>query len=162
MSDSIYDIKYLLCFDLIDDSYLFDHEGLIKKTSKCDLCTELEEVLHKNVYVPPPAWNQENTATIVAVMGYLRRLRLAPMKTFNDLSTHFLEYIHGIFSNSNRIAFFDTYIEGSIKDSEWERRCKCSLIDLNEVLPETPLPVTTVAFRAFSIKQKFRNCFGAL
>ena len=104
-----YDIKYLLCFDLIDNSYLFDHEGLMKKTSKNDLCTELEKVLHKNVCVPPSAWNQENTATIVDVMGCLRRLRLAPTKTFHDLSNHFLEYIHGISGNSNRIDFvFDT------------------------------------------------------
>ena len=77
-------------------------------------------------------------------MGCLRRLRLAPMKTFHDLSTHFLEYILGISSNSNRVDFvFDTYFEGSIKDSERVRRCKCSPIYLNEVLPETPLPVTT-------------------
>ena len=46
-----YGIKYLLCFDLIDNIYLFDHEGLMKKTSKSDLCTELKKVLHKNVYV---------------------------------------------------------------------------------------------------------------
>ena len=32
-------------------------------------------------------------------------------------------------------------IEGSIKDSERERGCKCSTIDLNELLTETPLPV---------------------
>ena len=48
--------------------------------------------------------------------------------------------MHGISSNSNRIDFvFYTYIEG---DSERERRCKCSLIDLNEVLPDTLLPLT--------------------
>ena len=46
-----YGIKYFLCYDLIDNIYLFDHEGLIKKTSKSDLCTELEKVLHINVYV---------------------------------------------------------------------------------------------------------------
>ena len=44
-----YSIKYSLCFDLIDNSYLFDHEGLMKKTSKSDLCTELEKILHKNI-----------------------------------------------------------------------------------------------------------------
>ena len=97
-------------FYLIDNSYIFDHEGLMKKTIKSDVCTELEKVLHKNVYVPPSAWNQDNTATIVDVMGCLRRLRLAHMKTFNDLSTHFLEYIHGISSNSNRIILFLIHI----------------------------------------------------
>ena len=86
-------------------------------------------------------------------MGCLHRLRLAPMKTFNDLPTHFLEYIHGLSSNSNRIDFvFDTYIEG---DSEQERRCKCSLIDLNEVLPETPLPVTMNKTKVQELRRSF-------
>ena len=40
----------------------------MKMTSQSDLCTELDKVLHKNVYVPPSAWNQENTATIVDVI----------------------------------------------------------------------------------------------
>ena len=72
------------------------------------------------------------------------------MKTFNDLSTHFLEYVHGIFSNSDRIDFvFD--IEGSIKDSERGRRCICSSIDLKKVLPETLLTVTMKAFWASSM-----------
>ena len=87
-------------------------------------------------------------------MLWLRRLRLAPIKTCNDLSTHFIEYIHGLSSNSNRIdSVYDTYIERSIKDSERERRCKCSPINLNEVLPETPLLVTTEAFWASSMNK---------
>ena len=73
-----------------------------------------------------------------------------------DLSTHFRKYIHGVSNNANRVDFtFDTYIEGSITDSERERGCKCSPIDLNEVLPETPLPVTTEVFWAFSMNKAY-------
>ena len=68
-----YDIKYVLSFDLIENIYLFDDEGLMKKTSKSDLCTELEKVLHKSFSI---SMNPENIATIVDVMGCLRRLRL--------------------------------------------------------------------------------------
>ena len=42
-----YDIKYLLCFDLTDNIYLFDDEGLAEKTSKSDVCTELERSFTK-------------------------------------------------------------------------------------------------------------------
>ena len=57
-----YDITYLLCFDLIDNIYLFDDEGLMKKTSKSDLCTELEKVLHKSFTI---SMNPENIAQLL-------------------------------------------------------------------------------------------------
>ena len=48
---------------------------------------------------------------------------------------------------------FDTYIAASVKDSERARRCNCSPIDLNDVSPETPLPVTIESFWASSINK---------
>ena len=124
----------------------------MKKTSKSDLCTELEKVLHKNIYVHHQHESRKSCHNCWC-HWMPTRLRLWTLWK-RDLSTHFLEYIYGVSSNSNRIDFvFDTYIEGSIKDSERKRRCKCSLIDLNEVLPETPLPVTTEVFWAFSMNK---------
>jgi hypothetical protein len=40
----------------------------------------------------------------------------------------------------------DTYLEGSVKDSERAKRCSCSPIDLNVMCEDTPLPVTMDAF----------------
>lgn len=89
------------------------------KPNKSDLCHELEKLLDAKDYLQPPAWTPANTAAIVDVMGYLRRMRTVNINTFGDLCTNFLGYVHGLCNNANRIDFvFDTYIEGSVKDSE--------------------------------------------
>ena len=146
-----YDMKYLLKFELVDRSYLFDGDGLMTKPIKSDLCTELEKHLDTKDYLPPSKWTPENTASIIDVMGCLRRMRLASVKTFGELCTNFLDMTHALCSNSNRIDFvFDTYLEGSVKDSERARRCSHSPIDLNVMYEDTPLPVTMDAFWASS------------
>ena len=45
---------------------------------------------------------------------------------------------------------FDTYIDASVKDGE---RCNCSPIYLNNVSPETPLPMTIESFWASSMNK---------
>ena len=91
---------------------------------------------------------------IVDVMAHLRCMRLANLNTFGDLCTHFLGYVHSLSHNANRIDFvFDTYIDASVKDGERARRCNCSPIDLNNVSPETPLPVTMESFWASSMNK---------
>ena len=149
-----YDIQELLTYDLIDTSYLFDAEGLMVKPNKSDLCNELEKMLEPTDYLQPSAWTPANTTAIVDVMAHLRRMRLANLNTFGDLCTDFLGYVHILSHSANRIDFvFDTYIDASVKDSERARRCNCSPIDLNDVSPETPLPVTMESFWASSINK---------
>jgi len=98
-----YDMTYLLKFELVDRSYLFDGDGLMTKPIKSDLCTELEKHLDTKDYLPPFKWKPENTASIIDVMGCLRRMRLASVKTFRELCTNFLDMTHALCSNSNRI-----------------------------------------------------------
>ena len=149
-----YDIQELLTYDLIDTSYLFDAEGLMVKPNKSDLCSKLEKMLEPTDYLQPSAWTPANTTAIVDVMAHLRHMRLANLNTFGDLCTDFLGYVHSLSHNANRIDFvFDTYIDASVKDSERGRRCNCSPIDLNDVSPETPLPVTMESFWASSINK---------
>ena len=81
-------------------------------------------------------------------------MRLANLNTFGDLCTDFLGYVYILSHSANRIDFvFDTYIGASVKDSERARRCNCNPTDLNDVSPETPLPVTMQSFRASSINK---------
>ena len=149
-----YDIQELLTYDLIDTSYLFDAEGLMVKPNKSDLCNELEKMLEPTDYLQPSAWTLANTTAIVDVMAHLRCMRLANLNTFGDLCTDFLGYVHILSHSANRIDFvFDTYIDASVKDSERARRCNCSPIDLNDMSPETPLPVTMESFWASSINK---------
>ena len=72
-------------------------------------------------------------------------------RTFGDLCARFLQTAYGLSKDSYRIDFvFDTYVEGSIKDSERQRRLSCGPIDLNVICEETPLPVSMDAFWASS------------
>ena len=99
-------------------------------------------------------WTPANTTAIVDVMAHLRRMRLANLHTFGDLCTDFVAYVQSISHNANRIDYvFDTYIDGSVKDSERARRCNSSPIDLNNVSPDTPLPVTMESFWASSMNK---------
>ena len=149
-----YDIQELLTYDLIDTSYLFDAEGLMVKLNKSDLCNELEKMLEQTDYLQPSAWTPANTTSIVVVMAHLHHMQLANLNTFGDLCTDFLGYVHVLSHSANHTDFvFDTYINASVKDSEQARRCNCSPIDLNDVSPETPLPVTMESFWASSINK---------
>jgi len=51
--------------------------------------------------------------------------------------------VYGLSKDCSRIDFvFHTYVEGSVKDTEWQRRLSCSPIDLNVICEEMPLPVS--------------------
>lgn len=140
-------MRYLLGFDLVESSYLFDGYGLMKKPNKSDLCTELEKHLNKPDYVQQTKWTPLNTASIFDVMGGLHRMCLSKVKTFGELCSQFLDATYGICRYSDRTDFvFDTYIDGSVKESERIRRYSCTPIDLNEVNAETQLPVHVNSF----------------
>ena len=74
-----YDIKRLLKFDLVENSYLFVGEGLMAKPNKSDLSNELEKCLKKDDYTQPTEWTDANTTSTMDVMGYLRRMLTAPL-----------------------------------------------------------------------------------
>ena len=124
------------------------------KPNKSDLCNKLEKMLEPTDYPQPSAWTPANTTAMVDVTAHLRRMQLANLNTFGDLCTDFLDYVHSLSHNANRIDFvFDTYIDDSVKDTERGRKCNCSPIDLNDVSPETPLPVTMESFWASSMNK---------
>ena len=124
-----YDIKELLTYDLVETNYLFDRRGLMNKLDKSDICHELEKLLLNDDYLQPKQWSDANTTCIVNVMGCMRRLRTASVKTFGEFCQNAIEMTKGICCQSNRIDFvFDTYIEDSVKDSERARRNSCRSI----------------------------------
>ena len=140
-----YDIKELLRHDVVQKSYLFDEEGLMSKPNKSELCKGLEDehLDKKKDYLPPDEWSLEKTASIVDVMCCIRQINTSSLKTFGDLCKRFLETAYGLSKDCSRIDFvFHTYVEGSVKDTEWQRRLSCSPIDLNVICEEMPLPVS--------------------
>lgn len=144
-----YDVKHLLKYDLVETSYLFDGEGMMVKPNKSDLCDELEKILKKDDYTQPTEWADAKTTSIMDVMGCLRRMRTGPIKTFGEFCEKFIEMASGLCRGSDRIDLvFDTYVEGSVKESERTRRSSCRPIDLNAINSETKLPVSMDAFWA--------------
>jgi len=71
---------------------------------------------------------------------------------------------YGLNKDCSRIDFvFDTYVEGSEKDSERQRRLSCSPIDLNVIYEEMPLPVSIDPFWALSSnKSKLQGLYAKL
>ena len=81
------------------------------------------------------------TASIVDVMCCLRQMNISTLKTIGDLRAQFLLMTYGLSKDSSHIDFvFDTYMEGSVKDSEQQRRLSYSPKDFNVICEEIPLP----------------------
>ena len=124
-----YDMEELLSHDLIGKSYLFDENGLMSKPNKSELCKRLEDdhLDKKRDYLPPDEWKKVKTASIVDVMCCLRQMNTSTLKTFGDLCARFIQMAYGLSKDSSHIDFvFNTYMEGSVKDSERQRRSTCS------------------------------------
>ena len=91
----------------------------MKKPTKHELVKELEGNITSRDYISPTQWKDVPTGYIVDVMAYVRKLKTSSMNTFGELCDKFLCMILGICKNASRIDFiFDSYIEGSVKDSE--------------------------------------------
>ena len=86
-------------------------------------------------------------------------MNTSTLKTFGELCARFLQMAYGLSKDSSRIDFvFDTYVEGSVKDSERQRRLSCSPIDLNVICEEAPLPVSMESLWAsFANKSKLQD-----
>ena len=123
----------------------------MSKPTKSDLCHELEKKLSKTDYVVPQKWDTAKTTYVIDVMGYMRRVQSTLLNTFEDICKSFADMIIKLCPNANRIDFvFDSYIEGSVKDSERKRRCQYMPIEVNNLKLDTPLPVEMGTFWASS------------
>ena len=79
---------------------------------------ELESKITADDYIVPTQWKDVRTGYIVDFMANVRKLKTSSMSTFGELCHQFLSMIFGVCKNASRIDFiFDSYIEGSVKDS---------------------------------------------
>jgi hypothetical protein len=93
-----------------------------------------------------------NTAYIVDVMACIRRVRMKSLKTFGDfIDKGFFDMVLNLCKNASCIDLvFDTYLDGSVKDSERKRRSTTQAIEINNLLEDTLLPVDMDTFRPSS------------
>ena len=100
-----------------------------------------------------------NDTYIVDVMANVRKIDVKNMKYFGELCQSFLSYVLNICRNADQIHFvFDSYRDGTVKDSERSRRYQSYPIDISIITDNTPIPVDMSSFWASNNnKQKFQS-----
>jgi len=112
------------------------------KPAKSLLVQELEQCLKKENFAFTSTKPGCNTAYLVDVMANLRKIQIKPLKLFKDLCDNILEMNLQSARGASQIHFvFDSYMSGSVKDSERIRRSTLKPIEINVINDETPLPV---------------------
>ena len=130
----------------------------MKKPVKSALCHGMEKCLNIDDMVPPSGWKSIRTKYLVDVMANVRKIRIKVLRTFADFCSTFLNMLLAICKNATRIDLvFDSYKEGSVKDTERSRRSTMNPIEISMIAEDTPLPVNMDTFWAsVSNKVKFQ------
>ena len=81
------------------------------------------------------------TAFIADVMTNIRKIKTSDIQTFGEFCEQFLDYISVLGRGQDRLDLvFDSYVEGSSKDSERNRRQNKAPIEMNIIHYDTPVP----------------------
>lgn len=127
-------MEELLQYDVSSTSYLFDQEGLMTKSQKSALVQDLETKLINDDERVPTKDSELQTACIADVMANIRKLKTKDIKTFGEFCEQFLDYISAVGRRPDRLDLvFDSYVEGSIKDSERNRRQDKAPIEMSYI-----------------------------
>ena len=82
-------------------------------------------------------------------MANVRKIRIKGLLTFADFCSTFLNMLLAICKNATRIDLvFDSYKEGSVKDTERNRRSTMKPIEISMIAEDTPLRVNMNTFWA--------------
>ena len=115
---------------------------MMTKPQKNALVQDLETKPINDDERAPAKDSELQTACIADVMVNIRKIRAQDRQTFGDFCKQFLDYISAIGQGQARLDLvFDSYVEGSIKDSE--RNC-CqdkARIEMNRMHYDTSLPI---------------------
>ena len=111
-------MEELFQYDVSSTSYLFVEDLMMTKPQKSVLVQDLETTLTNHERAPQWIANLQ-TACIADVMPNIRKIKTNDIQTFGNFCEQFLEYISAIGQGPDRLdVVFDSYVEGSIKDSE--------------------------------------------
>lgn len=149
-----YSVKKLFMFDLVDNEFLFDKNGMTEVT--ISMLKELEKLL-----VHPAVTTLENCncCCIVNAIYYLKKIPTAQIKTFGDLVTSFLKYIGTVIPDATtRIDFvFNSVKESSPKSLDRITASKTAM-KINKIEKDTRLPVKMALFwSSYENEMKLQN-----
>ncbi len=144
-----YDTKELFSYDFVSSNELFDDDGLMTKAVKSHLCDELEKKYLKGKEYPvkPEKGRSMSQGYIVYVMANIRKITDCKGVLFYHILKKFGEMVKNLMKKPDRVDFvFDSYIEGSVKDSERSRRESSKPIEINQITQATRLPKDLMTF----------------
>jgi hypothetical protein len=111
------------------------------KPQKSELIKELEMKLINDDERVPSKDSKLQTPCITDVMTNIRKIKTKDID-FRKIFEQFLEYVSGVVRGPERLYLdFDSYVQGSMKYSERNRRQDKAPIDMNYINSDTPLLV---------------------
>ena len=110
--------ELFLC-DVSSTSYLFVEDLMMTKPQKSALVQDQVTKVSSDDERAPTMDSELQTACIADVMANIRKIKTKAIQTFDNFCEQFLDYISAIGQGPDRLdSVFDSYVEGSIKDSE--------------------------------------------
>ena len=89
-----------------------------------------------------PQWTANYRPPIAYIADVIRKIKTKDIQTIVNFCEQFLDYISTICRGPDRLDLvFDSYVEGSIKDSERICRQDKAPIEMNSIHYDTPLPI---------------------
>ena len=135
-------MEEFLQYDISSISYLFNQEGLMKKSHKSALILHLETKITNDNNRTSAKDNELQTACSVDVMADNRKIQSKDIQIVGHFSEQFMEYISTIGQGpDSQDLVFDSYVEGSIKYLARNRRQDKAYIEINYIDYDTPSPV---------------------
>ena len=147
-----FDMKVLLSYEISPTSFYLTKDGLMRKTGKSDLVTELRGMIHEKPPVVLPTTIQKR-AVIIDFMAYVRKVPIRTLKltTYNDLFGNLWDTFMSLAYTCERIDIvFDVYIDHSVKASERRRRATMDGIETLIQKTDQTLPVEMERFWSLS------------
>ncbi len=156
-----YDMEKLFSYDLVPSMYLFE-DDLMKMPSKYMPMQELEKSLSTNDYILPSDWPSLTTTYIIDVMQFMRKVGTKGLANFNEFfRKEFMSMITLLCPQAKRIDFvFDSYVDGSAKDTERERRSSVKPIEITCIACDTPVPIDMDTFWPSNTNKKKLQAFS--
>ena len=147
-----FDMRVLMSYEISPTSFYLTKDGLMRKSNKSELVTELKGMLAEKppANLPPTIHKR---AVIIDFMAYVRKVPIKTLKlnTYNDLFSNLWDTFTSLSHSCDRIDIvFDVYIDHSIKASERARRATVEGIETLISTTDQTLPVELDRFWSLS------------
>ena len=132
-----FDMRVLMSYEISPTSFYLTKDGLMRKSNKSELVTELKGMLAEKppANLPPTIHKR---AVIIDFMAYVRKVPIKTLKlnTYNDLFSNLWDTFTSLSHSCDRIDIvFDVYIDHSIEASERARRATVQGIETLILIP---------------------------